>query len=179
MGNKKIELPDAIRPFEVLEVLVNSQDNPEKTARLRKSIEEFIERYPEANSEANKIIKLLGQKPAFLNFLELKNVDGLTVFCLVEQIARDVASYAIKQEKSKGGKQRAKNNPASKALYKIANMDWPSHPKRLLIIDGKHGYKQAFIDEMAGKYPEIERIESIDELVTNLKKKAKKLNPVI
>ena len=173
MGNKKIELPDTIRPFEVLEALVNNQGSSEKTARLRKSIEEFIDKYPEANAKANEIIKLLGQKPAFQNFLELKNVDGLTVFCLIGQIASDVASYAIKQEKSKGGKQRAKNNPASKALYKIANIDWPSHPDRHLIIEGKRGYKKAFVEEMAEKYPEIREIKSIEDLGTRLIKKAK------
>jgi len=167
MTDKKIELPEIIES-DVLAWALHGGD----WADIKKAIDHFRSKYPEAKAKAEDIIKLLNKQPSFQRFLNLSNVDGVTIFCLLHEFGVDAIEYGKKIEKIKGGKERAKNNEASKALKKISNEDWPSHPYRELIVRKKRGYKQKFIDEMANKYPEIERIKSIDELVVKLKKRA-------
>lgn len=171
MTAKKSELPEIIES-DVLAWALNGGD----WAEIRRAIEQFQSKYPEAKTKAQDIIKLLNKRPSFQHFSSLSNVDGVTVFCLLHELATEAIEYGKKIEKIKGGKERAKNNKASKALKRISNIDWPSHRYRELIVKGKRGYKQGFIDEMANKYPEIERIKSIDELVVELKKKAQVLD---
>jgi hypothetical protein len=171
MTAKKIELPEIIENDVLIWALSggNSRD-------IQKAVDNFLRKYPEAQANAQDILKLTHKQPSFQHFLNLSNVDGVTIYCLLHELAADAIKFGKKIDKSRGGKERAKrwtqNNKASKALKNISNIDWPSHPNRDLIVSGERGFKQKFIDEMAEKYPEIERIKSIDELVVKLKKRA-------
>ena len=167
MTAKKNELPEIIES-DVLAWALNGGD----WADIRRAIEHFQSKYPEAKVKAQEIIKLLNKQPSFQHFSSLSDVDGVTIFCLLHELGTEALEYGKKIEKIKGGKERAKNNEASKALKKISNIDWPSHPYRELIVMGKRGYKKKFVDEMASKYPEIKEIKTIDDRVVELKKRA-------